>query len=182
VIEKVIREFAPAKINLFLHVGEKRSDGFHAVQSLVGFASIGDELGFEVADDLKLEINGPFAGALAGEADNLVLRTARALAAKAGVRLGAKIVLSKNLPVSSGIGGGSADAAATLRGLERLWRVKPLEAERTRIAATLGSDVPVCLTSSPSWMEGRGELVSPAGALPSIATVLANPGVAVSTR
>lgn len=177
----IVREFAPAKINLFLHVGEKRRDGFHDVQSLVAFASIGDELSFEEADDLIFEIRGPYAGSLAGEAGNLVLKAAKALAQEGGVKPSAKIVLSKNLPVSSGIGGGSADAAATLRGLQRLWRIGPVLEARAGIAATIGSDVPVCLQSRASWMEGRGEKVTPAGSLPPISIVLANPGIAVST-
>ena len=177
----IVREFAPAKINLFLHVGDKRSDGFHAVQSLVAFASIGDELNFKMAEGLNLEVTGRYAGSLAGEVDNLVLRAARVLAVEAAVVPAAKIALSKTLPVSSGIGGGSADAAATLRGLERLWKIGLAEAARTKLAASLGSDVPVCLASVPSWMEGRGEQVTPAGALPTMAIVLANPGIAVST-
>jgi 4-diphosphocytidyl-2-C-methyl-D-erythritol kinase len=181
VIDRVVREFAPAKVNLFLHVGERRVDGFHAVQSLVAFASIGDELKFEHSDKLRLTFEGPCAAALEGETDNLVLRAAEALAEEMHVEPAAKIVLSKNLPVSSGIGGGSADAAATLRGLERLWRINPSDDARAKIAASLGSDVPVCLASVPSWMEGRGERVTPAGALPPLAIVLVNPRIAVST-
>ncbi len=180
-VDSVIHEFAPAKINLFLHVGEKRSDGFHAVQSLVAFASIGDELRFDEADGLLLEAEGPNSAALEKEPDNLVLRSARALAEETGVKPAAKIVLTKNLPVASGIGGGSADAAAALRGLERLWRTGAGDVARAKIAAALGSDVPVCLASVPSWMEGRGERVTRAGALPSLAIVLVNPGVAVLT-
>jgi 4-diphosphocytidyl-2-C-methyl-D-erythritol kinase len=176
-----VTEFAPAKINLFLHVGEKRADGFHALQSLVVFASAGDTLGFAAGNGLSLAVEGPFAKGLETEGDNLILRAARALAAETGVAPNAKITLTKNLPVSSGIGGGSADAAAALRGLAKLWNV-PLPANRAHaLAEQLGSDVPVCVASRSSWMEGRGELVSPSPALPPLGIVLVNPGVAVPT-
>jgi 4-diphosphocytidyl-2-C-methyl-D-erythritol kinase len=112
----VIYERASAKINLFLHVGTKREDGFHPLQSLAVFTDLGDALAIEPASDLSLKIDGPFARGLDGEGDNLVLRAARALGSQ-----GAKLTLTKNLPVASGIGGGSADAAAALRGLNALW-------------------------------------------------------------
>jgi 4-diphosphocytidyl-2-C-methyl-D-erythritol kinase len=177
----MVTEFAPAKINLFLHVGEKRADGFHALQSLVVFASAGDTLRFEQSETLSLAVEGPFAHGLETEADNLVLRAARALAAEAGRPAHAKITLTKNLPVSSGIGGGSADAAAALRGLVRLWNVSVPEIRLHALAGQLGSDVPVCVASRTSWMEGRGEGVSAAPGLPSLGIVLVNPGVAVPT-
>src|SRR5689334_9616123 len=120
----MIREFAPAKINLFLHVGGRRADGYHELESLVVFASVGDELEIEEADSLTLQVEGPFARALESEADNLVLRAARAFAQYAKVEPNVRITLTKNLPVASGIGGGSSDAAATLRGLSRLFRGK----------------------------------------------------------
>ncbi len=177
----VLRVFAPAKINLFLHVGEKREDGYHALQSLVAFADVGDALSFSPADDLTLSIEGPFAAALALDGDNLVLKAARALAQWANIRTGARIVLTKNLPVASGIGGGSADAAAALRGLAQLWRLEMSDDERLTIAAGIGSDVPVCVSGVPSWMEGRGECLTPFEEMPEIAILLVNPGVAVST-
>ena len=176
-----VRVQAPAKINLFLHVGEKRSDGYHAVQSLVAFADAGDALTFELADALALSVEGPFASALAGESENLVLKAATALAARAGIQARARIVLTKNLPVASGIGGGSADAAAALRGLSRLWSLTIAESELGAIAAALGSDVPVCLASVPAWMEGRGERLASIPALPGLPLLLINPGVAVAT-
>lgn len=172
-----MRESAKAKVNLFLHVGARRPDGFHELESLAVFADTGDALAFECADTLSLSIDGPFAAALRDEPDNLVLRAARALAAHAGIEPRAKITLTKNLPVASGIGGGSADAAAALRGLSRLWNISsPLH----EIALSLGSDVPVCLESKPAWMTGRGEHIEPIS-LPSIPMVLVNPGVSVST-
>lgn len=176
-----LSEFAPAKINLFLHVGERRADGFHDLESLVVFAGMGDALTFERAGMLSLEIGGPFGADLGLDADNLVLRAARALAAHAGREPEAAIILTKNLPVASGIGGGSADAAAALRGLVRLWDLSVPDAELSAIAAALGSDVPVCLSGRASWMEGRGERVTAADGVPRVAAVLVNPRVAVPT-
>jgi len=177
----VTEDFAPAKINLFLHVGDKRADGFHDLESLVAFVEAGDTLSFAQSSDLTLKLDGPFAVGLEAEADNLVLRAARSLASQARRPAGAAITLTKNLPVASGIGGGSADAAAALRGLTRLWALDMSWPQLRAIAETLGSDVPVCVESIPSWMEGRGERLTPAGALPEMATVLVNPGVAVPT-
>jgi 4-diphosphocytidyl-2-C-methyl-D-erythritol kinase len=178
---EALRVFAPAKINLFLHVGGKRADGFHDLESLVAFADVGDALAFSNADGLSLSVEGPFASALGNDGDNLVLRAARALAAHAGISLGARITLTKNLPVASGIGGGSADAAATLRGLAKLWNLSIAQETLHAIAAMLGSDVPVCLDCAPAWMEGRGERVTAVSTLPPVAMVLVNPGVAVAT-
>ncbi len=176
-----VRAFAPAKINLFLHVGEKRGDGYHGLQSLVVFADVGDELTFRPSDTLSLNIEGPFAGELSPGGDNLVLKAARRLAEIAGISSGAEIVLTKNLPVASGIGGGSADAGAALRGLVHLWRRHPDSLKLIACAEAIGSDVPVCLVSAPSWMEGRGEIVTPAGIVPQFPMVLVNPGMPVAT-
>jgi 4-diphosphocytidyl-2-C-methyl-D-erythritol kinase len=173
-----VEVFAPAKINLFLHVGEKRADGFHALKSLVTFADVGDVLRLNRADGLSLAVEGPFAAGLDGS-DNLVTRAAKAFAAATGQSVNVRMVLTKNLPVSSGIGGGSADAAAALRGLAQLYPGTD-DATLMRIAETLGSDVPVCLVSKSSMMEGRGETLTPL-TLPKLHAVLVNPGVAVST-
>jgi 4-diphosphocytidyl-2-C-methyl-D-erythritol kinase len=170
----VITQKAFAKINLFLHVGNKRDDGFHPLQSLAVFTDAGDLLAIEPAPMLSLAIEGPFAAGLSGEGDNLVTRAARALDTK-----GAKLTLTKNLPVASGIGGGSADAAASLRGLSALWNTN---ADLHAIGANLGSDIPVCVDSVPAFMEGRGEILRPLESLPRIAMLLVNPGVAVPTR
>ncbi len=172
---------APAKVNLFLHVGDKRPDGYHALQSLVAFTRLGDELTFSRDPELHLVLRGPFAGALEAEADNLVLKAARALQAHAGVTHGAAITLTKNLPVASGLGGGSADAAAALRGLSRLWELKLCDGALRKIGETLGSDVPVCVTCTPQWMEGRGEKLTEVKAVPAMPIVLVNPGVGVPT-
>jgi 4-diphosphocytidyl-2-C-methyl-D-erythritol kinase len=176
-----VSEQASAKVNLFLHVGARRADGFHSLQSLAVFTGAGDELRAEPAAALSLAIEGPFAKGLAAENDNLVLRAARALAAQAGTLAGAALTLEKHLPVASGIGGGSADAAAALRALKLLWRLKITDAALLEIAATLGSDVPVCLPSVCAYMEGRGEILTPV-AVPGLPILLVNPGVAVPTR
>jgi 4-diphosphocytidyl-2-C-methyl-D-erythritol kinase len=178
----VIEAFAPAKINLFLHVGEKRGDGFHDLQSLVVFVDVGDTLAFSPSPELTLTLHGPFASGLEAEDDNLVLRAAQALAKHTG-RPAAKaaIRLMKQLPVASGIGGGSADAAAVLRGLTRLWALDLSWTELRAVAETIGSDVPVCVESKASWMEGRGERVMPAATLPQMPMLVVNPGIAVST-
>ncbi|HXC56436.1 MAG TPA: 4-(cytidine 5'-diphospho)-2-C-methyl-D-erythritol kinase [Rhizomicrobium sp.] len=173
--------FAAAKINLYLHVGERRADGFHELESLVVFANVGDTLSFAAADAFTLVVDGPFAAGLAAEGDNLVLRAARALAAQAGVAAGAAITLTKNLPVASGIGGGSADAAATLRGLTHLWGLARETFELAELAEMLGSDVPVCVASRAAWMEGRGERLTRVRRAPRGDLVLVNPGVAVPT-
>ena len=175
----IFQEAASAKINLFLHVGERRGDGFHPLQSLAVFTEAGDVLRAEAAQQLSLTIDGPFAAGLASEGDNLVLRAARALGEEAGTLSGAALTLTKNLPVASGIGGGSADAAAALRALKQLWRVET--GDLAEIAAGLGSDVPVCVPSAAAFMEGRGEILTPV-TVPRLAMLLVNPGVAVPTR
>lgn len=176
-----VRVFAPAKVNLFLHVGDTRPDGYHAIQSLVAFANVGDEIAIEEADNLSLMLAGPFADALKNEVDNIVMRAARALALRAGVPANAKITLTKNLPVASGIGGGSTDAAAALRGLCKLWRVNVTGADLQAIAISLGADVPVCLNGRPCWVEGIGERLTVVPIFPALYAVLVNPHIAVST-
>ncbi|NEX46081.1 4-(cytidine 5'-diphospho)-2-C-methyl-D-erythritol kinase [Pseudotabrizicola algicola] len=165
-------EFAPAKINLTLHVTGQRADGYHLLDSLVVFADVGDQITVRAADSLRLEISGPQAAALPPSDDNLVLRAARLMGVPAA------ITLEKRLPVASGIGGGSADAAAALRALARLSaRPLPTEAE----VLTLGADVPVCLKGRPVRMQGVGEVLTPVPDMPKAWLVLANPGVAVAT-
>jgi 4-diphosphocytidyl-2-C-methyl-D-erythritol kinase len=177
-------EPAPAKVNLFLHVTGRREDGYHLLDSLAVFGPVGDLLEAAPAPALSLSVEGPFGAALADESDNLVLRAARALREAGGgdaPRRGAALRLSKRLPVASGIGGGSADAAAALRLLDRLWGLG-FGAERLAVlAAALGADVPVCVRSRPARMGGVGEELSPAPALPECGLLLANPGVALAT-
>jgi len=172
---------APAKINLYLHVTGTRDDGFHLLDSLVAFAGIHDTLSFAAADALSLEIDGPFAPELSAEPDNLILQAARGLSELAGVPCGAHLSLNKRLPLAAGIGGGSADAAATLKGLVRLWDIQPGEQELHELALTLGADVPVCLQGQAVFMGGIGGDLSPAPRLPAGSLVLVNPGVRLST-
>jgi 4-diphosphocytidyl-2-C-methyl-D-erythritol kinase len=176
------QEIARAKVNLFLHVLGRRPDGYHLLDSLAVFPPVGDVLTAEPADALSLRLTGPFGAMLATEPDNLVLRASRALAhvaAQAGGRVpAARITLDKRLPVASGIGGGSADAAATLRLLSALWG---MEADLPALAAALGADVPVCLAQHPARMGGVGGELRPAPVLPPAGIVLVNPGGAVAT-
>jgi 4-diphosphocytidyl-2-C-methyl-D-erythritol kinase len=172
---------APAKVNLSLHVTGRRADGYHLLDSLVVFANVGDVVAAAPADDVSLTIEGPFAGALAHDPDNLVLRAARLLADHAGVPARAALTLTKNLPVASGIGGGSADAAATLRVLCRLWDVSPDPAELRALGQRLGADVPVCLEGRPVRMRGTGEILDPVPDLPPAGLLLVNPGVPLAT-
>jgi 4-diphosphocytidyl-2-C-methyl-D-erythritol kinase len=174
-----LSEFAPAKINLHLHVVGRREDGYHLLDSLVVFAGIGDRLTVSPSEELTLSVTGPFGADLEMEADNLVLRAARVLAAQAGILATGRLTLEKNLPVASGIGGGSADAAATLRLLCRFWGLDP--SMPAQLAGGLGADVPVCLAGQPALMSGTGETLSPVPTIPDIGIVLINPGVAVST-
>ncbi len=180
-MSETLTEIAPAKINLHLHVTGRREDGYHLLDSLVVFAGIGDRLIATQAPDLSLSVTGPFAAGLDGETDNLVLRAARVLAAETGVVPSGRIILEKSLPVASGIGGGSADAAAALRLMSRLWRVET-EPDRLRsIALALGADVPVCLLGRSARLAGIGDQLLPAPELPELGIVLVNPGVALST-
>jgi 4-diphosphocytidyl-2-C-methyl-D-erythritol kinase len=179
---KALAEFAPAKINLHLHVTGRRDDGYHLLDSLVVFAAVGDRLTVSRSDALSLSVTGPFAAGLEADSDNLVLRAARALAAHASVPAAGKLVLEKNLPVASGIGGGSADAAATLRLLCRFWGLDIDPGDLGVLARGLGADVPVCLAGRPAIMSGIGEILAPVPRLPDMGILLVNPGVAVSTR
>lgn len=181
----LITETAPAKVNLSLHVVGKRADGYHLLDSLVAFADVCDVLTFRPADDLSLSLDGPMAARLDAEVansrDNIILRAAVALADWAGIAPRAAIALTKVLPVAAGIGGGSADAAAALRGLCRLWTLSPGPDDLARIGLTLGADVPVCLRGRATAMAGVGERLDPAPVLPPAWLVLVNPLVALST-
>ena len=172
---------APAKLNLFLHVTGRRDDGFHELDSLVAFASVGDLLRVEPATELSLEIEGLFAGGLNANEGNLVWRAAKAVRELAEISDGARMSLTKNLPVASGIGGGSADAAATVRALVRLWGVTLTTHSLSGLALSLGSDVPVCLFGRSAYMRGIGDQIESGPTLPSLYLVLVNPGVLVST-
>lgn len=180
--EAVRREPAPAKLNLDLLVTGRRADGYHELDSLVAFAELGDELSFELAPDgIRLEVDGPFAAELPAASGNLVHRAARHLAETMGVTEGARITLTKRLPVASGIGGGSADAAAALRGLRQLWRLGIDDAALRELGLILGADIPVCLHGASARMRGIGERLDPVRGLPALDLVLVNPRLPLST-
>lgn len=174
----MIVEIARAKLNLALHVRARRPDGYHEIETLFAFVEDGDVLQVAPAEADSFAIAGPFAAALAGEGDNLVVRAARAFRERFGGGAHA-IRLDKYLPVASGIGGGSADAAATLRALGRLHDVRV--DKMSAIADALGSDVPACLLGRSAVGRGRGEKLEPVPGLPGTPALLVNPGVAVST-
>ncbi len=181
-----IVEPAPAKINLALHVVGQREDGYHLLDSLVTFTAFGDRIGLSPAKTDSFTLSGRFATALSDKdaGDNLVVRTRDrlrdAILAAGGVAGPVHIHLEKNLPIASGIGGGSADAAATLRGLASLWHASLPAETLAALAIGLGADVPMCVTSRPLAARGIGEVIEPL-AIPSLALVLANPLVGVST-
>ena len=173
---------APAKLNLTLEVVGRRADGYHLLDSLIAFTDYGDTLAARAADALSLTLDGPFGRVLVGDpAENLVLKAARLLAAEAGVEPRARLTLTKRLPVASGIGGGSSDAAATLLALASLWRIDPGADDLARLALALGADVPVCLAARTARLEGIGERIAPAPSVPAAPIVLINPGVGLPT-
>lgn len=175
-----IREFAPAKINLALHVLGRRADGYHELDSVVAFASVGDDLELLLAAETTLRVDGPFAADVPVTSDNLVLKAHAALSAEFQVPPIA-MRLTKNLPVASGIGGGSADAAAALRGILKLSGIQSDAETLQRIALSLGADVPVCLHGKACRMQGVGEVITDLEHLPAKAVLLANPRKACGT-
>ncbi len=179
----MISETAPAKINLFLHVGPARADGLHAISSLFVFAEAGDKLSAAPAQDLSLSVTGPFAGTLSElpTEDNLVFKAAALLRAEFDIADGAALQLEKNLPVAAGVGGGSADAAAALRALIRLWDIEISQDALGALAFRLGADVPACLRRAPVAVAGAGEVLSLGPALPTLWACLANPGAQMPT-
>jgi len=175
-------DHAPAKVNLTLSVLGRRPDGYHALESLVAFADIGDGLSFAPDGELALTVSGPRAGQAGEAADNLVIKAALALAERVpDLRLGT-FHLDKRLPVAAGLGGGSADAAAALRLLARANDVAVYDARLFEAARATGADVPVCLDPRPRLMRGIGEILSAPLTLPPLPAVLVNPGIALSTK
>lgn len=177
----IVREFAPAKVNLYLHVTGKRDDGYHLLDSLVVFADVGDQLSITPSDSLTLEHAGPFGDVLPEPTENLIMRAARTLRDIHDIFKGAHITLTKVLPVASGIGGGSADAAAAIRGLCRLWGIDVSTPAIADLALSLGADVPVCLRGKSTIMRGIGENLIDVADTPPLHAILVNPGVGVST-
>ncbi|MDX6750134.1 4-(cytidine 5'-diphospho)-2-C-methyl-D-erythritol kinase (plasmid) [Geminicoccaceae bacterium 1502E] len=182
IVAEPLRERAPAKINLDLLVTARRPDGYHELDSLVVFAEAGDMLRLEEGPGLHLALEGPFAADVPAGEGNLVLRAARALEHHLGRDLPGSVVLSKRLPAASGIGGGSSDAAAMLRGLARLHRLDVPAPLLAALALKLGADVPVCLAARPMRMRGIGERLEPLADLPGMPLVLVNPRRPVPTK
>jgi len=179
--DALFSEFAPAKVNLTLRVLGKRADGYHELESLVVFGRLADRVTLAPDAPLGLDVDGPTATAAGDVADNLVLRAAKALAARVpDLRLG-RFALTKELPVAAGIGGGSADAAAALRLLAQLNGLGD-DARLMEAARATGADVPVCLDPRPRVMRGIGDILSPPLALPALPAVMVNPGVPVPTK
>ena len=174
-------EFAPAKINLALHVTGQRPDGYHLIESIVAFVQTGDRLTARDASSDTFTLDGPFADALSRESDNLVLRARDTLRAKTVTTTPVSIHLEKNLPVAAGIGGGSADAAACLRALQRLWSLPDSPADLSGIAIGLGADVAMCLRPHPLFATGIGDVIETVSAMPTMPMVLINPKVPVLT-
>ncbi|WP_395661334.1 4-(cytidine 5'-diphospho)-2-C-methyl-D-erythritol kinase [Aestuariivirga sp.] len=177
--------FAPAKVNLALHVLGRRADGYHDLDSIVAFADVGDSLTFTPAESFTVTASGPFAATLPPAADNIIARAYTAvaeIAAKRGRVLPPVAVhLEKNLPVASGIGGGSANAAAALKGFLSLAGLAEIDAEVMAAGLRIGADVPVCLTGKPCRMQGVGERITPVAGFTPRSAILVNPLVEVST-
>lgn len=175
---------APAKVNLTLHVLGRRADGYHDLESLVAFATLHDVITMAPAEDWSLTVEGPFKDALRaeiGDNQNLVLRAGRILAEHLGRRDGAAIGLHKSIPIAAGLGGGSADAAAAMLALCRLWHADvPLQV-LAELGLRLGADLPVCLFSRTAYMAGIGERIQTAPEVPPLSIVLVNPRVALPT-
>ncbi len=179
-------EFAPAKLNLFLHVTGRRPDGYHNILSLIVFMDFGDRLTArphsEPGGGAPLQISGPMAGPIKSEENNLIFQATEILKNTAGnSQSGIDFQLEKHIPVAAGLGGGSADAAATLRALNRLWNLDLNDHELEALALPLGADVPVCVTSRASLASGIGEQLEPAPQMPELFLLLVNPGIAVPT-
>ena len=161
---------APAKINLYLHVTGKRPDGYHLLDSLFAFARDGDVITAKQADGLSLEIIG--APDLSAGEDNIVIKAARKLAAALGIEPNAHLILEKNLPIASGIGGGSTDAAAALKALQVLWKKTLPDEKLYALALELGADVPSCLAGKAVQVSGVGEILTPAPEIPALPPVI----------
>jgi len=172
-----VSRLAPAKVNLFLHVGPVEADGYHPLASLVAFADVGDRVAVEPADRLSLTVSGPFADALKGEGDNLVLRAMRALGEAAGIgepRLA--ITLDKQLPIAAGLGGGSSDAGAALKLARDALGLRLDDRALAEVAGLVGADGPMCLHGRAAWAGGRGDRLTFEPALAPLPCLLVNPG------
>jgi len=178
----ILSRLAKAKVNLFLHITGRRDDGYHLLESLVCFPECGDVLEVLPSHRLSLQETGPFAGKMGPWQDNLILKAAEMLQRNYGIVEGAEIHITKNLPVASGIGGGSSDAATVLHLLVKLWNINASDQELMALGAELGADLPVCLFARAALMSGIGEVISPVKKIPSLGMLLVNPGITVSTQ
>jgi len=176
-----LRIEAPAKVNLFLEITGRRADGYHTIDSLMGFLDIADRVHLQPADALSLTMDGPHAGGAPPGEDNLAVRAVRLLEERAGRALPVAIHIEKIIPAGAGLGGGSADAAAVLRGMRSLCHLSISDDELGRLGLKLGADVPACLASVPVLVGGIGEDVQPAAAVPALHLVLVHPGVGLAT-
>lgn len=177
-----VDEHAPAKVNLLLHINHRRGDGLHDLESLVVFTAFGDRVKLSPSGELGLVRTGPFAGNLPDDPrDDLSLRAAARMSETFGDGRGIRILLEKNIPVAAGIGGGSSDAAAVLRGLCRAWGVDRQDPRVIEIAAGLGADVPICLHGGPAFVAGIGDKLTAISREPEFHILLVNPNVPLST-
>jgi len=167
--------FAPAKINLYLHITDRLDNGYHTLDTLIAFADIGDLLKIENAKSFCYQVDGPFSKGLANNSKNLVSHAAHAIAKASGNELNVRITLTKNLPVAAGIGGGSADAAATIRGLMKWWNIAQDEPYLPELTLSLGADTPICFSSKPARVHGIGEKTDRAPTFPELSVILINP-------
>lgn len=181
--------FAPAKLNLFLHITGRQNNGYHLLDSLVCFVDIGDKITIEPQQNFSFEISGPFSNQFQEkdrisniDSENLVVKAARRLAQICEKPLNVKITLEKNLPLAAGIGGGSSDAASTIWGLQELWDLKRDESYLLPLMTNLGADVPACLNCAPVLMRGIGVLLTPAPEMPEVPILLVNPMIDCPTR
>ena len=174
----VLTALAPAKINLFLHVGAVDADGYHPLSSLVAFADVGDQVSAEPADSLSLDVTGPFGEALGAAPDNLILRALRRLGEVSGIgEPKLKVTLDKRLPIAAGLGGGSSDAGAALKLARQALSLDIDDVALEAVAGVVGADGPMCLRMRTAWAEGRGDVLTDEPRLPTLPAVLFNPGV-----
>jgi len=178
---ETLRARAYAKINLYLHVTGRRSDGYHLLDSVVSFVNVYDEIEISPSENIILEVTGEFADDIGRASDNLIIKAANLLAARSSVKQGARIKLIKNLPPAGGIGGGSADAATTLKLLNKLWKQKFSTDELAKMSLKLGADLPMCIVGKSAHISGIGDKIEPINRLPEGYVVLVNPKTEVKS-
>jgi 4-diphosphocytidyl-2-C-methyl-D-erythritol kinase len=172
---------APAKLNLFLHICGRRADGFHLLDSLYVFTEFGDHVSLRPATNFDLQLSGEFSNAVASGEENIALKAARKLARYANYDSGVSMHLEKNIPVGAGLGGGSADAGAALRGVRDLWNCPVSDSELQELALSLGSDIPACVMSRACQVRGVGEWLIPVFITPEVWVLLVNPRIELLT-